>query len=103
MEVVEHVADRDAFVAACAALVKPGGLFFASTINRTPKAYALAIVGAEYVLRWLPRGTHDYDKLVRPAEFEAALAGRGPFASATAPASSTIRLPTAGRPPPTWT
>ena len=73
MEVVEHVADIDAFVAACAALVKPGGLLFVATINRTPKAFALAIVGAEYVLRWLPRGTHDYSKLVRPAELEAAL------------------------------
>ena len=77
MEVVEHVADVDAFVAACAALVKPGGLLFLATINRTPKAFALAIVGAEYVLRWLPRGTHDYSKLVRPAELEAAFAAAG--------------------------
>ena len=77
MEVVEHVADIDAFIAACAALVKPGGLLFVATINRTPKAFALAIVGAEYVLRWLPRGTHDYSKLVRPAELEAALTKAG--------------------------
>ena len=77
MEVVEHVADRDAFIATCAGLVKPGGLFFAATINRTLKAYALAIVAAEYVLRWLPRGTHDYDKLVRPEELEASLQAAG--------------------------
>ena len=77
MEVVEHVADIDAFLAAAAALIKPGGLLFVATINRTPKAFALAIVGAEYVLRWLPRGTHDYSKLVRPAELEAALEAAG--------------------------
>lgn len=77
MEVVEHVADIDAFVAACAALLKPGGLLFVATINRTMKAFALAIVGAEYVLRWLPRGTHEYDKLVRPAELEASFAKAG--------------------------
>jgi 2-polyprenyl-6-hydroxyphenyl methylase / 3-demethylubiquinone-9 3-methyltransferase len=73
MEVIEHVADVDAFIAACAALVKPGGLLIVATINRTAKAFALAILGAEYVLRWLPRGTHDYSKLVRPAELESAL------------------------------
>ena len=73
MEVVEHVADIDAFLATCSNLLKPGGLLIAATINRTPKAFALAIVGAEYLLRWLPRGTHDYSKLVRPAELEAAL------------------------------
>jgi 2-polyprenyl-6-hydroxyphenyl methylase / 3-demethylubiquinone-9 3-methyltransferase len=72
MEVVEHVADVPAFIAAAAALLKPDGLLFVATINRTPKAYALAIVGAEYLLRWLPRGTHDYEKFVRPAELEAA-------------------------------
>jgi len=73
MEVVEHVADIEAFLATCAKLLKPGGLLIAATINRTPKAFALAIVGAEYLLRWLPRGTHQYSKLVRPAELEAAL------------------------------
>ncbi len=77
MEVVEHVANVDAFIAACATLVKPGGLFFVATINRTAKAFALAIVGAEYLLRWLPRGTHDFAKLIRPAELEAALAAAG--------------------------
>ena len=74
MEVVEHVPDVEAFVATTASLVKPGGLLFIATINRTLKAFALAIVGAEYVLRWLPRGTHEYDRLVKPAELEAALA-----------------------------
>jgi 2-polyprenyl-6-hydroxyphenyl methylase/3-demethylubiquinone-9 3-methyltransferase len=77
MEVVEHVADRDAFIAACARLTRPGGLFFVGTINRTLKAYVLAIFGAEYVLRWLPRGTHDYSRLVRPAELESALQAAG--------------------------
>jgi len=77
MEVIEHVADRDAFLTACARLLAPGGLFFAATINRTLKAYALAIVGAEYVLRWLPRGTHDYSKLLRPVELEASMQATG--------------------------
>lgn len=77
MEVVEHVADVPAFIAACGEMVKPGGLFVSATINRTPKAFLLAIVGAEYVLRWLPRGTHSYDKLVRPAELSAAVSDAG--------------------------
>ncbi|WP_296575252.1 bifunctional 2-polyprenyl-6-hydroxyphenol methylase/3-demethylubiquinol 3-O-methyltransferase UbiG [Phreatobacter sp.] len=68
MEVVEHVADVALFVRACSALVKPGGLLVMATINRTMKSYALAIVGAEYVLRWLPRGTHEWDKFVTPAD-----------------------------------
>ncbi len=68
MEVVEHVADVDTYLTECSAMVRPGGLMFVATINRTLKALALAIVGAEYVLRWLPRGTHQYDKLVRPDE-----------------------------------
>ena len=74
MEVVEHVADVDLFVRSCAAMVRPGGLMFVATINRTLKAYGLAIIGAEYVLRWLPRGTHRFDKLVRPDELDRALA-----------------------------
>src|SRR5664280_2347437 len=68
MEVVEHVADVGAFVATCASMVKPGGLMIAATLNRTLKSFALAIVGAEYVLRWLPRGTHQWDKFVTPDE-----------------------------------
>ena len=68
MEVVEHVADVKSFVATCAAMVKPGGLMIAATLNRTLKSFALAIVGAEYVLRWLPRGTHQWDKFVTPDE-----------------------------------
>jgi len=73
LEVVEHVADPAAFVAACARLVAPGGLLVLSTINRTPKAFALAIIGAEYVLRLLPVGTHDYSKFLTPAELAEAL------------------------------
>jgi 2-polyprenyl-6-hydroxyphenyl methylase / 3-demethylubiquinone-9 3-methyltransferase len=72
MEVVEHVVDVSAFVATCATMVKPGGLMFAATLNRTLKSFALAIVGAEYVLRWLPRGTHQWDKFVTPDELELA-------------------------------
>ena len=68
MEVIEHVANPEAFTADCVAMVKPGGIMMCSTINRTLKAFALAIVGAEYVLRWLPKGTHQYDKLVKPEE-----------------------------------
>ncbi|MDE3015453.1 MAG: bifunctional 2-polyprenyl-6-hydroxyphenol methylase/3-demethylubiquinol 3-O-methyltransferase UbiG [Pseudomonadota bacterium] len=73
LEIIEHVADVEAFVAASAALVKPGGLIFYSTLNRTAKSFALAIVGAEYVLRWLPRGTHDWKKFLRPHELVNAL------------------------------
>ncbi|MGE3713868.1 MAG: bifunctional 2-polyprenyl-6-hydroxyphenol methylase/3-demethylubiquinol 3-O-methyltransferase UbiG [Alphaproteobacteria bacterium] len=68
LEVIEHVADIAGFVHLSSQLVKPGGLMIFSTINRTPKSYALAIVGAEYVLRWLPRGTHNWKKFVRPSE-----------------------------------
>jgi|SRR5579862_492234 len=73
MEVVEHVADADDFVATCASMVKPGGLMVAATLNRTLKSFALAIVGAEYILRWLPRGTHQWDKFVTPQELENAV------------------------------
>ena len=72
MEVVEHVNDVKAFVKICASMVKPGGLMIAATLNRTLKSFALAIVGAEYVLRWLPRGTHQWDKFVTPNELEIA-------------------------------
>lgn len=77
MEVVEHVADVDAFVAACCEAVKPGGLLVMATLNRTLKSWALAIVGAEYVLRWLPRGTHDWNRFVTPEELKAAIAAGG--------------------------
>ena len=73
LEVVEHVADPAQFLKDCASLVKPGGLMLVATINRTAKAKALAIFMAEQVLRWLPRGTHQYEKLVKPAELEAPL------------------------------
>jgi 2-polyprenyl-6-hydroxyphenyl methylase/3-demethylubiquinone-9 3-methyltransferase len=76
-EVVEHVADLDFFAGRCAALVKPGGLMIVTTINRTLKSFALAIVGAEYVLRWLPVGTHSWEKLVTPGELETALKAGG--------------------------
>ena len=72
MEVVEHVTDVKEFIATCAAMVKPGGLMIAATLNRTLKSFAFAIVGAEYVLRWLPRGTHQWDKFVTPNELELA-------------------------------
>ena len=73
MEVVEHVADVNLFVTLAAGMVKPSGLMIAATINRTVKSFALAIVGAEYILRWLPRGTHRWDKFVTPNELEIAL------------------------------
>jgi 2-polyprenyl-6-hydroxyphenyl methylase / 3-demethylubiquinone-9 3-methyltransferase len=73
MEVVEHVTDVRLFVATAAALAKPGGLLILATLNRTIKSFALAIVGAEYILRWLPRGTHQWDKFVTPNELEIAL------------------------------
>ena len=82
LEVVEHVNDVGEFVAVAGSMVKPGGMLVVSTINRTLRAFALAIVGAEYVLRWLPRGTHAYDKLVTPDELRAALAGAGLASSA---------------------
>jgi 2-polyprenyl-6-hydroxyphenyl methylase/3-demethylubiquinone-9 3-methyltransferase len=69
LEVIEHVPDVPAFLAECARLVRPGGLMILSTINRTVKAYALAIVGAEYILRWLPVGTHQWERFVTPDEF----------------------------------
>ena len=71
MEMLEHVPDPAAIVTALATLAAPGGHVFVSTINRTPRAYALAVVGAEYVLRLLPRGTHTYEKFIRPSELGA--------------------------------
>ena len=68
MEVVEHVADPAAYLAACQRLLKPGGLMVCSTINRNAKSFAMAILGAEYVMRWLPKGTHDWKKFITPDE-----------------------------------
>ena len=77
LEVVEHVPDVPAFLKRIAPLVRPGGLMILSTLNRTLKAYALAIVGAEFILRWVPAGTHQWDRFVMPEELKAALTGAG--------------------------
>ena len=77
MEVVEHVADPFAFLESVGNLVAPGGLAFAATLNRTPKAFALAIVGGEYIMRWLPRGTHNWRKFVKPSEMVEGLSAGG--------------------------
>ena len=77
LEVVEHVADPAQFLKDCASLVKPGGLMIVATLNRTAKAFALAIVGAEYVLGWLPRGTHEFEKFLRPDEIERPMSAAG--------------------------
>ncbi|MCB1379218.1 MAG: bifunctional 2-polyprenyl-6-hydroxyphenol methylase/3-demethylubiquinol 3-O-methyltransferase UbiG [Alphaproteobacteria bacterium] len=70
MEVIEHVADPAAFVQVCASMLKPGGLMFVATLNRTLKSFGLAIIGAEYVLGWLPKGTHQWEKFITPAELK---------------------------------
>lgn len=77
LEIVEHVSDVDLFLRSCGRMVKPGGLLFLSTLNRTAKAWAMAIAGAEYVLGWLPRGTHDWNKFITPEELSALLAAQG--------------------------
>ena len=77
LEIVEHVADVDLFLRSCGQMVKPGGLLFLSTLNRTAKAWMLAIAGAEYVLGWLPRGTHDWKKFLKPSEVVNGLRGGG--------------------------
>ncbi|MEZ5674126.1 3-demethylubiquinone-9 3-methyltransferase [Thalassovita litoralis] len=77
MEVVEHVADPLAYLTACHDLLKPGGLMICSTINRNPKSFAMAIVGAEYVMRWLPKGTHEWNKFITPDELYALIANAG--------------------------
>lgn len=77
MEVVEHVADVKLFMSSCAGMLRPGGMMIVATLNRTFKAWALAIVGAEYVLGWLPRGTHDWQKFLTPGELRAALEDGG--------------------------
>lgn len=77
MEMLEHVPDPASTIAACATLVRPGGKVFFSTINRNPKSYLFAIIGAEYVLRLLPRGTHDYEKFIKPSELDEWLRAAG--------------------------
>jgi len=77
MEMLEHVPDPESIVKACASLVKPGGWVFFSTLNRNAKSFLLAIVGAEYVLNMLPRGTHEYAKMVRPSELSGFCRGAG--------------------------
>ncbi len=77
MEVIEHVAEPQAFLDACAALMRPGAIAMVSTINRNPKSWAMAILGAEHVLRWLPRGTHQWSRFVTPDELFAMLSRAG--------------------------
>jgi 2-polyprenyl-6-hydroxyphenyl methylase/3-demethylubiquinone-9 3-methyltransferase len=77
MEMLEHVPDPGSIVRACATLVKPGGWVFFSTLNRNPKSFLFAIVGAEYVLRMLPKGTHTYENFIKPSELAAAARGAG--------------------------
>lgn len=77
MEVIEHVADAKAFVATCSKLLKPGGLIFVATLNRTLKSFGLAIIGAEYVLGWLPKGTHQWEKFITPEELDSWLGSSG--------------------------
>ncbi|MDN5786451.1 bifunctional 2-polyprenyl-6-hydroxyphenol methylase/3-demethylubiquinol 3-O-methyltransferase UbiG [Pseudorhodobacter sp.] len=77
MEVVEHVADPQAFLTACHGLLKPGGLMICSTLNRNPKSFMMGIVGAEWVMRWLPKGTHDWSKFITPDELYAMLEAAG--------------------------
>ncbi|MEI2687702.1 MAG: bifunctional 2-polyprenyl-6-hydroxyphenol methylase/3-demethylubiquinol 3-O-methyltransferase UbiG [Cypionkella sp.] len=77
MEVVEHVADPQAFLTTCQTLLKPGGLLICSTLNRNAKSFALAIVGAEWVMRWLPKGTHDWAKFITPDELYEMIRGAG--------------------------
>jgi 2-polyprenyl-6-hydroxyphenyl methylase/3-demethylubiquinone-9 3-methyltransferase len=77
MEVIEHVADVESFLKASCELLKPNGIMIIATLNRTIKSYALAIVGAEYVLKWLPRGTHDWNKFLKPSEIEPHLINNG--------------------------
>lgn len=77
MEVVEHVADLDEFLKSCAAMLKPGGLMFVATLNKTLKSLALAKIGAEYILGWLPRGTHDWNRFIAPEKLQAILEGNG--------------------------
>lgn len=77
MEVVEHVADPLGFLTACQELLKPGGLLLCSTINRNPKSYFVAIIGAERIMRWLPKGTHEWDKFITPDELYSLIKNAG--------------------------
>ncbi len=77
MEVIEHVADPQGFLTACQQLLKPGGLMICSTLNRNPKSYLVAIIGAEHVMRWLPKGTHEWQKFVTPDELFKLIEGAG--------------------------
>ena len=77
LEVIEHVADPSEFFSAVGTLVRPGGFFIGATLNRTPRSFVLAIVGAEYIFRWLPPGTHDWRKFLRPSEFVLGLRRNG--------------------------
>ena len=77
MEVVEHVSDPLAYLTACREMLKPGGLMVCSTINRNPKSYMMAIIGAEHVMRWLPKGTHEWNKFITPDELFALLTQAG--------------------------
>ncbi|MEM8693678.1 MAG: bifunctional 2-polyprenyl-6-hydroxyphenol methylase/3-demethylubiquinol 3-O-methyltransferase UbiG [Pseudomonadota bacterium] len=77
MEVIEHVADPQVFLNACKTLLKPGGLLICSTLNRTPRSFAAAIVGAEYIMRWLPKGTHEWSKFITPEELFGLLSAAG--------------------------
>jgi 2-polyprenyl-6-hydroxyphenyl methylase/3-demethylubiquinone-9 3-methyltransferase len=97
MEMLEHVPDAGSIIAACATLVKPGGMVFFSTLNRKPQAYLLAIVAAEYVLQLLPKGTHDYKTFIKPAELSqsartAGLQLKGMVGIAYNPLSKRFRL-----------
>ena len=77
MEVIEHVADPAAYLTACQQLLKPGGLMICSTLNRNPKSWLMAIVGAEHIMRWLPKGTHDWNKFITPDELQALIEQAG--------------------------
>jgi 2-polyprenyl-6-hydroxyphenyl methylase/3-demethylubiquinone-9 3-methyltransferase len=91
LEIVEHIADRQAFFAALGVFLKPGGAFIGATLNRTARSFALAIVGAEYLLGWLPRGTHDWQRFVRPSEFVLGLRRHGLAATRLAGLSYDLR------------